>query len=229
MSIRRIRRITWPDVAAKARYLDAGASLDAIDPRLRTLAVRLAGNAPTPRQAVERLFLFVRDRVKYVRDPHGEDFADSASVLSKGEDDCDGKSRLFVALCRALGIERPGWRVEAQIQPVFKRVPGMGEPAFTHVQGRVRWYGSGSFPLADHNGWVLAELTLAGVPLGHGAEAAHRNAMTGRLDVSGVDAGAEPAPPGPPAPEKPLAERVGEAIVLRVVVGLVVAHLADEE
>lgn len=172
----RERVITWPDPAAKARWLDMAASLDALSPIVRRIAgdiTHAAGH--DPERFAFRAHRYCRDEVRYRRDPGGvEEFADAATIITRGFDDCDGKSRTFVALCRASRL--PSLR--ARIVPVFDR---SGEH-FTHVQAECTWPGAAP-PLAGPGGWVLAELTLADVPLGAGSERATRD-VAGKLRLA---------------------------------------------
>jgi transglutaminase-like putative cysteine protease len=178
------RAVRWPGgYKEKARYLDAAATLDSFAPEIQRDAARIVAGFSTPLDALDRIHRWVRDRIKYVNDVGGEDFADSLAILRKRHDDCDGKSRLFCALVRAAALAVPGLRsLECRILPVLRKTP-IG-PAFVHVQGLARADGSSRHPLAEPGGWLLAELTLRGVPLGAGSEAGTKNEMTGRLDVS---------------------------------------------
>jgi transglutaminase-like putative cysteine protease len=152
----------------KARYLDGAARFDTLNPWVRAVARRLRGR--TPGETAENIHRFIRDRVRYVRDPigasgrHEEEFADTQTVLQRGFDDCDGKARAFVALALCNGLE-------ARIRPVFPR-PG----SFEHVQAEVRWPSSAWDRRAGRDGWIMSELTLAGVELGQGAESGRRDA-----------------------------------------------------
>lgn len=169
------RVLVWQDAESKAKWLDAAASEDARHPMVRTLAARMRHDAAGDPEAFARLaHRHCRDAIAYRRDVGGEEFADAATVLARGFDDCDGKSRAFVALCRASGIEG----LRARIVPIFDAAGH-----FRHVQAEATWPGARA-PLAGPDGWVLAELTLAGVELGQGAEAARRDQMTGRIDLA---------------------------------------------
>jgi transglutaminase-like putative cysteine protease len=157
------RLVAFSTLMDKARWLDAAASLDATGLKLRGVAHRLQRRAElehgASRAALAReLHRFARDEIRYVRDrgrgPSGEQFADSETIVARGYDDCDGKSRLFVALCRVVGLE-------AHIRAIFPH-PGQ----FRHVQAEVRWPGSQREPLAGPGGWLLAELILKGCELG---------------------------------------------------------------
>ncbi len=151
------RTISFSSLEEKARWLDAAASLDANLKIVRDLAQRYAGAVnPNEHERLARgLHQFVRDGVRYVHDPGHEEFADSGVILRRGFDDCDGKARLFVALCRVVGLE-------ARIRPVFRAHPNR----FVHVQAEVRWPGSQSVKGAAADGWILAELILKGCELG---------------------------------------------------------------
>lgn len=155
---------------------------------VRAVAARLLAEAPAPVDRVERdalverlsfaplvgdlrssspylrlasrLHRWVRDAIAYVGDPpdaegvRHEEFADTVTIVRRGYDDCDGKSRVLVALVRALGTP-----LQARIRPVWNVAR-----EFVHVQVEMRWPGCAA--MADANGWVLAEMILAGVDLG---------------------------------------------------------------
>ena len=91
-----------------------------------------------------------------------------SSDLRRGWDDCDGSVRALVALARAAGLEA---RVRAIVVPELV-APNVYEDQLEHFQALLRWPGSTAHPLADPQGWVLGETTLAGVAFGQGAEAA---------------------------------------------------------
>lgn len=179
---RRMAHFSGPE--QKARWLDAAASEDATDPELRRFAQRFAWRGPElrdPRVIVRELFRFVRDSIAYVRDWGGrEEFADTATILRRKFDDCDGKARAFVALVRALGIPT----VQARIRPVFKG------RRFVHVQAEVRYPGSKG-DRSDANGWQLAELIVRGVDIGDDPETIGERDAAGHLVMSG------PPPPDP--------------------------------
>ncbi len=159
----------------KARWLDGRASLESEHPTIRAFASRVteARREDGPSAIANSLQVFVRDSIRYVKDsPNGEEelLDDAPTVLERGYDDCDGKSRLFVALVRAADralrskrgpFERGGPYLEARIRPVFTRAED-----FVHVQAEVRWPGSKTWPNADREGWVLAEVIVLGCGLG---------------------------------------------------------------
>jgi len=147
------RVVDFATPRAKADWLDASASLDALEPHIRELARGIVRGAVSKGDAMQKLHRWVRDRIAYVRDPGGrEEFADSLTVARSGQDDCDGKARLLVALVRSL--RDPTMR--ARIRPVFRG------PDFVHVQAELEWPGS--------RGWVLAEVIVRGVELGEDPE-----------------------------------------------------------
>ena len=153
------RVIRWSSSEEKARWLDGAASLDSLTRPVRTFAARFVQAYAHPADRARAIQAWVRDTVRYVKDRPtltgalGEEFASSEEILRRLTDDCDGKSRLFVALCRAAGLE-------ARIRPVFRG------PHFVHVQGEVRWPGSSSEPHAMPGGWMLAELIVKGIGIG---------------------------------------------------------------
>jgi transglutaminase-like putative cysteine protease len=156
------RQLTFANLVDKANYIDAAASLDARHPVVRELAGRFAkARGPNDQAGIARdLHDFVRDSVTYVYGPSHQEFADSAAILNRGWDNCAGKSRLFVALCRAVELD-------ARIVPNFKN-----PDEFNHVQAQVRYPGSAKDPRAEPGGWLRAELIAKGVPLGSGPEVA---------------------------------------------------------
>lgn len=147
----------------KAAWLDTMATLDARLPETRALARRFAmGRYADPNElgALARQFhRFVRDSIKYVRDPASEEFADSDTILLRGYGDCDDKARLFVALCRSAGIA-------ARIRPCF-----VGDD-FVHVQAEVLLSqrtgeeGAACFHESGSCGWCVSELIVRSVDLG---------------------------------------------------------------
>lgn len=162
-----VRILSFDTLDEKARWLDAAASFDATLDYLRDFCHRQFSyrhftQDENHREALVRaIHRWVRDNIHYVQDYRitqgkpGEEFADSETVLKRGYDDCDGKSRLFVALCRIMGVD-------AIIRPVFKPHP----LDFVHVQALVRWPGSTAKPYADKDGWCLAEMILKGCEIG---------------------------------------------------------------
>jgi transglutaminase-like putative cysteine protease len=163
--VRVVRRtVAFRDGREKAAYLDAMASLDARLPLVREFGGRFAKahDSNDVEAMVRDIFHFVRDVIHYVHDPTFEEFADTATILTRGFDDCDGKARTFVALCRAIGIE-------ARIRPVFNAA---GD--FVHVQAEARWRGSEHVKNAQPGGWILAETTIKGCELGQDPATAPR-------------------------------------------------------
>jgi transglutaminase-like putative cysteine protease len=152
---RGVRSVTWDsgslreDGMQKAQWLDSMATLDARLPEVRQLARTIAMapiHDPNDREALARdIHGWVRDCIKYIRDPAGEELSDAQQTLLQGFGDCDDKARLFVALCRSVGID-------ARIRPCFS-----GDN-FVHVQAEVN--------VGRPKRWMLAELIAQGVPLG---------------------------------------------------------------
>jgi transglutaminase-like putative cysteine protease len=164
------RPMTFRSLIDKAAWLDAAASLDARNPNIRELAIRFAkARGPNDQRGIANdLHDFVRDSVTYVYGPSHQEFADSWTILNRpggAADNCAGKSRVFVALCRAVEIE-------ARIIPNFKT-----PDEFNHVQAQVRYPGSQRDPRAEPGGWLRAELIVKGVPLGNGPEVADHDAL----------------------------------------------------
>jgi transglutaminase-like putative cysteine protease len=169
------RPMTFETLTEKAAWLDAAASLDARNPTIRELAVRFERTygANDKRAVVKAIYEFVR-AIPYCYGPTHQEFADPATILNRPGgacDNCAGKSRMFVALCRAVEIE-------AEIVPNFRR-----PDEFNHVQARVRYPGSEHDHFQEGDGWLRVELIVRGVPLGGGPELGERDAA-GRLRLS---------------------------------------------
>ena len=169
------RPMTFESLAAKARWLDAAASLDARNPHIRELAIRFqkARGANDLGGVATDIHRFCRDSISYCYGPSHQEFADAWTILTRPGgacDNCAGKSRTFVALCRAI-------EVDARIVPNFRQ-----PDEFNHVQAQVRYPGSETDPRAEAGGWLRAELIVQGVPLGAGPEAGTR--IAGRLQLT---------------------------------------------
>jgi transglutaminase-like putative cysteine protease len=169
------RPMTFPNLQQKAQWLDAAASLDARHPGIRELAIRFmkARGANNQEGIARDLHAFARDSIAYCYGPSHQEFADSWTILNRPGgacDNCAGKARVFVALCRAVEIQ-------ARIVPNFRN-----PNEFNHVQAQVRWPGSENQPLAEQGGWMRAELIIQGVPLGAGPESGTR--VAGRLQLT---------------------------------------------
>jgi transglutaminase-like putative cysteine protease len=150
MAGREVRRVDFASAEAKAKWIDAKASIDAWRcPLVRDIARRFAQAPcydPNDLEPLARdLFEFVRDAIKYIKDPLVEELSDSQQVLEQGFGDCDDKARLYVALCRSVGIT-------ARIRPVFD-----GPESFVHVQAEV---------YLPRKGWRVCDLIVRDLPLG---------------------------------------------------------------
>lgn len=169
------RPMNFDNLTAKAAWLDAAASLDARNPGIRELAIRFQKSAGANNSALlaTNLHRFCRDSISYCFGPSHQEFADSWTILNRPGgacDNCAGKSRVFVALCRAVELD-------ARIVPNFRQ-----PDEFNHVQAQVRWDGSEKDPRAEEGGWLRAELIVKGVPLGSGPEAGER--IAGKLQLT---------------------------------------------
>lgn len=76
------------------------------DVMVRAAAQRVvyqAGVHPHSLGALKALFAFVRDQIRYVKDPVGiEQLSTPRRTLEKRNEDCDGKATLLVALIKSL-------------------------------------------------------------------------------------------------------------------------------
>jgi transglutaminase-like putative cysteine protease len=178
-----VRVVEFPNVAAKAPWLDSMASVDALRGGVQDVARRFL-RAEHPETRARQIQRWVRDHIHYEHDyrvtqgMRGEEFADSETVLARGYDDCDGKSRLFVALVRAAELLKP-IGLSARIRPVFRKHPF----DFVHVQAEVLFPRSGAiFPkTASPDGWVITELILKGCELGQNPDDCPRGPYGERL------------------------------------------------
>jgi transglutaminase-like putative cysteine protease len=67
--------------------------------------LRDAGVPPRSAAALRALFEWVRDHIRFQRDPQGiEQLSWPHRTLEKGHEDCDGKITLLAALARAAGV-----------------------------------------------------------------------------------------------------------------------------
>ena len=76
---------------------------DADDPLVRETAMRLTGGEASVRGKVLRLFLYVRDEIKFGFTEEG-DLVTASSVIRRGIGHCNTKATLLLALCKAAGI-----------------------------------------------------------------------------------------------------------------------------
>jgi transglutaminase-like putative cysteine protease len=87
-------------------FLSPADYIDSDHPAVVARAAETAAGAHDPVEAARRLYLFVRDAIRY--DPY-VDYTDpetfrASSVLAAGRGYCVGKASLYAALCRAAGI-----------------------------------------------------------------------------------------------------------------------------
>lgn len=171
------RILSFSTLGEKADWLDAAASFDTALLYCRKFAERFA-NIADPERRARAIQHWVRDKIHYVQDYRiveglpGEEFADSETVLRRGYDDCDGKSRLFVCLARICGLD-------VRIRPVFARHP----LDFVHVQSEVRWPGSDRLSCSEPGGWCLVELILKGCEIGQNPDDMPRDSRGHRMIV----------------------------------------------
>ncbi len=66
-------------------------------------ARKLASGSKNPRETLEQIFLFVRDDILFAFPPEG-DFVKASQTIERGYGQCNTKSILFLALCKASGI-----------------------------------------------------------------------------------------------------------------------------
>src|SRR5579864_5554357 len=112
------RPMNFENLREKAAWLDAAASLDARQPGIRELAIRFqkSAGANNSELLATNIHRFCRDSISYCFGPSHQEFADSWTILNRPGgacDNCAGKSRVFVAMCRAVELD-------ARIVPNFR-------------------------------------------------------------------------------------------------------------
>lgn len=130
------------------------AAIRAPDQRIRSQALQIYAAAQVPPRnyeaEVKALHAFVRDRIRYVRDPVGLELVQApARTLDIGQGDCDDKSTLLAALLMATGHPARfvviGFRGEpfSHVLVEYKRGPKW-IPLETILDGKpVGWWPSG--------------------------------------------------------------------------------------
>jgi len=76
---------------------------DSNHPLVQQTAEYLVSGTHTNREALQKLFHFVRDDIKFAFPPEG-DFVKASQTIERGYGQCNTKSILFLALCRASSI-----------------------------------------------------------------------------------------------------------------------------
>jgi hypothetical protein len=179
-----VRRIVVADDRQKLAFMRANAHRVARSPHIVELASQLVRpfRPDDWRRQASELFRFVRDGIRFQRDPdRREQLADPRATLRRAYDDCDGKAGLLVALMLALGMDAAIW-------PVWK-----GDE-LVHVQAAVRWPGSERLSNARDGasvldgppgaGWIVSDPTIRGTELGTDPILVPRNPETGKLPLS---------------------------------------------
>jgi hypothetical protein len=100
---RAVGQVECADGWAAARLLLALAEEDARTPGARALALELRRQAPSDEEFAAAVHAFVKERVRFVREP-GEVFQGGGFTLSSGGGDCDDHARLVYAIARAGGL-----------------------------------------------------------------------------------------------------------------------------
>jgi len=176
-------RVYVKDDRDKLQFMRAQAHELARVPSVVELASRLVRpyRADDWRRQAEALHAWVRDGIRYQRDPDKrEQLASPATSLRRGRGDCDDKVTAFVSLANALGMDADFW-------PVWQ-----GD-VLAHVQTAIRWPGSDRSPLAQvgeqldapPGKWIVSDPTIRGAALGVDPGRLPRNPETGRLPLSG--------------------------------------------
>lgn len=164
-----------PSEWAKLQHLRQQAHRDAIDPYIVQFATKLARpfRADDHLGIVRSVFRWVRDGIRYQSDPDKvQDYADATAILARGWGNCVCKTKLVVALLRALGYD-------ADFVPVWGQ-----DGSMPHVYMRVRFPGSAKVA-GSVDGWIYGEMTIRGAELTQDPHAIAPNPETGKLPLSG--------------------------------------------
>lgn len=95
----------------------------------------------------EKLFRFVRDNIRYQRDPRGVEYVRAPNVvLKKGVGDCDDAATLYAALAESVGLPTGFEAIKAD--------PGFPYE-FTHI-----------YPIVRTHKWYAADTTTPGADFG---------------------------------------------------------------
>lgn len=116
-------------------YLAATAIIDSDNPRVRNFARETAGNSKDPVEKAVRLYLAVRDRIRY--DPyypfHRPEFYRASQVLEAGRGFCIPKVSLLCAAARAADIPaRPGFATVRNHLATRSLLEFIGSDIFTY-------------------------------------------------------------------------------------------------
>lgn len=168
----------------KWNFLKHAPELDASHPQIEKLARELmtAADGDTKRFLL-LAHTVARDFIRQTSDVNrtgGEDIAgltrpptpdDPVDALRRGEDDCDAKARLFVALCLAAHIQ-------ARMVPRWSPAP----VSETTPKGRTLTHVSAEARLGDH--FLPVELTLSRARLGEQGENVPKEIATGHWKLA---------------------------------------------
>jgi transglutaminase-like putative cysteine protease len=125
----RVSMVRFPSNLAKARFMAAGSASDLQLAEVHRWAA-VFRRLPYHERAAA-ILRFCQYAIDYVRDPRREVLEDSAVTLLRGYGDCDAKTRVFVALCRASGLQAR----EKPVRPAYDFPHILAE---VYVNGRWR-------------------------------------------------------------------------------------------
>ncbi len=144
-------------------------------PTIMQLASRLTSGKDALLQKIESIFYYVRDEIKFGFTPKWDEVK-ASEVVNYGMGQCNNKEILFVALCRAAGIEaRPHFglidiRIMRGIMPgfIFPLIPKLGGHSWSEVLVDGQWKAIDAYindkALYDR---AIKRLNESGLPLGY--------------------------------------------------------------
>ena len=140
-------------------YTQPQRGIESNNPELRDLAERIVGDETSPYKRVLRIQAWIQSNIEYP--DLGSTYPDDAlQCIDAGTGDCSGQSKVFVALCRALGIPartvsglRPFERDIGRLEQFGPRVAWFERTLDVHVWCEVYFEGFG---------WVQCEPDMPG-------------------------------------------------------------------
>lgn len=130
-------KTTWPEVAARGRLhnIGDGNQEDSLPEPLK----KILEEGGTPEEALERVFYWVRDKLKYAAFHSSNEqvgkAARAAQIVEAGTGDCKDKSYLLALACRELGLDHEYLVISSRTGILLEDVPA---PQFDHIFLRAR-------------------------------------------------------------------------------------------
>jgi hypothetical protein len=148
-------------IPAKIRiYTNGSPYIEVKHQRVRTLSKEVfkdLDDSATDWQRVEAIYDWVLENIEYVE---GEDKG-AIDTLRDGQADCQGRSAVFVALCRANKIPARMVWVHGHVYPEFYLEPANGEPASASGRSKSKALPGHWYPCESAGSRSFGEMPLA--------------------------------------------------------------------